>query len=440
MGLILCVFALAAGFFCSRRSLGQGVVALLVVGYSYGILRANYLDGLTHFTFDSALLGVYLGHFTGTVPVATQARSRDAVFWVKALALPAILMFLVPLQHPFVQLVGLRAAVLFLPVVILGARLKRTDVITICRALAILSLAALGVAVAEYSLGVERFFPRNDVTRIMFGSGDVGRGKHLRIPSTFSSAHAYAGAMLAGMPLLAEYWSTGRRWDRLLAALALVASTLGIFLSAARLPVVMLGGLFAAVLLGRGLAGRHKIALVAGACAIGAFVLANERLQRFRTLEDTSYVESRIHGSTNQRLLEILQEYPLGAGLGRASGTSMPFFLLHLAKPQIGLENEFSRIVIEEGLVGLALWLLFVLWTTTRKHPWGTLSPFGLRITAASVALSWGSGLIGTGLLTAIPATVLMVLQMGLLSAVAEGEARPVASHRYTLEPRAGQR
>lgn len=418
MGLVLCILAFAAAYLFARRSLAQGVVALLAVGYAYGILRANYPDGQSHFMFDAALIGLYLAHFARRVDPVRQRRSADAAFWMWVLAAPAFVMFLVPLQHPLVQLIGLRAGVLFLPLLVVGARLDGDDLATIGRGLVVLTLIALGVAIAEYFLGVATFFPRNAVTRIMFDSSDVGRAGQLRIPSTFSSAHAYGGTMVASLPLLAAYWVARRsRPGRLLGALALVAAVFGVFLCAARLPVVILALLFVAALAGGGLSTGRKIALVAGACAVLLVVLGNERLQRFRTLENTGLVVARFEGSTNERLIEIAERYPLGAGLARAAGTSIPFFLSHLAKPQIGLENEFSRIIIEEGILALALWLVFVLWATLRRPPPGALAPFGARLVRSGVAISWATGLIGTGLLTAIPGTALMVLQMGLLCA-----------------------
>jgi hypothetical protein len=417
VGLLLCMAAFVTAYFSARRTLGAALVTLLAVGYGYGILRANFPDGLSHFMFDAAALGVYLGHFSSRAPGELTARSREAGFWLKVLAIVPLVMFLLPLQHPLVQLIGLRAALLFLPMVVLGARLSRKDVTAVARGLAVLDLAALGFGIAEYFLGVAAFFPRNEVTQIMFRSADVGVSGYLRIPSTFSSAHAYGGTMLASLPLVAELWITSRRrTDRVLGAAALIASALGIFLCAARLPVIMLALLAPAALAGQGLSGKRKLTLVLGAAAVIAFTLSNERLQRFRTLEGRGYVSSRFEGSTNDRLLELVEKYPFGAGLARANGTSIPFFLQQDAAPQIGLENEFSRIVIEEGVIGLALWLAFVVWTATRSPPGDALSPLGLRLARVGIISSWGTGLIGTGLLTAIPGTALMLLQMGLLA------------------------
>lgn len=408
--------AFVAAYFGARRSLGTGLIALLTAGYGYGILRANFPDGLSHFMFDAAVLGVYLGHFFVRAPAHVSERSRDAAFWLKVLAVVPLVMFLMPLQHPFVQLIGLRAAVLFLPLVLIGARLERKDVIAVARGLAVLNLVALGFAVAEYYLGVHLFFPRNEVTRIMFRSADVGVSGHLRIPSIFSSAHAFGGTMVWSLPLVAELWSSARRrGDRALGAAALIASALGVFLCAARLPVILLGCLLPAALAGQGLSGKRRLTLAVGVVVVIAFALSNERLQRFRTLEDHGYASSRFEASTNHRLIEIIEEYPLGAGLARANGTSIPFFLQREAAPQIGLENEFSRIIVEEGLIGLALWLTFVVWIATRSPPGDAVSPLGLRLARVGIVTGWATGLIGTGLLTAIPGTALMLLQMGLL-------------------------
>ena len=91
---------------------------------------------------------------------------------------------------------------------------------------------------------------------------------------------------------------------------------------------------------------------------VGLVVARNdERLQRITTLEDSEFVSQRIAGSANEGFLELLIHYPFGAGMGSAVGTSIPFFLAHLAPEQIGLENEYSRILVDQGWFGLGGWL-----------------------------------------------------------------------------------
>src|SRR6202008_181902 len=97
---------------------------------------------------------------------------------------------------------------------------------------------------------------------------------------------------------------------------------------------------------------------------VGAMVLAalsNVRFQRFKSLGDTEGVSERIAGSVNRGFWEILREYPMGNGMG-GGGTSIPDFLEGEVRNPIGMENEYARILAEQGVVGLLLWFVFVVW------------------------------------------------------------------------------
>ncbi len=64
IGFAFCFVAFVATFRQTRRSLGAGMVALLSIGYSYGLLRARVSDVGGHFIFDAALAGLYAAAFT----------------------------------------------------------------------------------------------------------------------------------------------------------------------------------------------------------------------------------------------------------------------------------------------------------------------------------------------------------------------------------------
>ena len=53
--IVLLVLALLASYLAARRSLVKGLAVVLTVGYVYGIVRANRLDGYSHLLFDAAL-------------------------------------------------------------------------------------------------------------------------------------------------------------------------------------------------------------------------------------------------------------------------------------------------------------------------------------------------------------------------------------------------
>jgi hypothetical protein len=135
--------------------------------------------------------------------------------------------------------------------------------------------------------------------------------------------------------------------------------------------------------------------------------------------------------SVNSSLLDVITTYPLGNGLGSAAGTSIPFFLMGLARPQYGLENEFARIAMEQGIIGLLLWVLFLGWLFTRLPPrrrGGSL--VAERMMWATVVVLWGTAVIGTGLLSSIPATALLLLWMGIVV----GTRRPAPVARSTVK------
>src|SRR4029453_13946724 len=279
-------------------------------------------------------------------------------------------------------------------------------------------------------VGVRAFFPVNAVTEIIYASGDVGVGSQFRIPATFSSAHAYAGTMVATLPFLIARWQAAgiSRVEKMFFAAAMVASSLGIFIAAVRLPVVILFIELAVLVLSRRLPVRVLVSLAVLGSGVGYILPDNERLQRFTTLSDSELVTSRVSTSVNESLVDLLVDYPLGAGLGSAAGTSVPYFLQDLAGTQIGLENEYARIAMELSPIGLVIWLGFIVWALARRQP--HLSRdwlLGAKIIGAFVLVSWARAFIGTGMLPSIPATALLLLQMGILGRSRLPQMRPAA-------------
>jgi len=61
----------------------------------------------------------------------------------------------------------------------------------------------------EFFVGVEPFFPRNEVTYLIYKSKDIAGHTAYRIPSFFNNSHSYAGAVMVTLPLLLGLWSRG---------------------------------------------------------------------------------------------------------------------------------------------------------------------------------------------------------------------------------------
>lgn len=428
MELAIPFVAFAVALLGSLRSLGWGLVGMVAVGYVNGVVRSNFLGVYSTFMFDAALLGLYVG-FLAFHPrlAATALRGTTGVLVLLLTAWPAIVTA-IPTNDYLVQLVAFRGTVWFLPVALIATRLTATDLAALTRGLAVLNLFALGVGVYEFQNGVEAVFPKNAVTEIMYRSKDVAGGE-FRIPSTFLNAHSYGGAMLFTLPFLLNllFGRQMRLFDRTLAAAGIGAAVAGLLLCAARSPMVIL----AVATLLAWVVSRFSVWFGLAACVlvIGGVILAStsERLQRATSLEDTEMVSRRVGGSVNESFLDVFVEYPLGAGMGSSVGTSIPFFLSDRAPVQVGLENEFSRIIVDQGWVGLGLWLAFLVWLLVRPPPMTADDPWriGRTLMYALVLSCWGTAFIGTGALSSIPQSVLMLIQMGLLAATRERSTLP---------------
>jgi hypothetical protein len=430
-----CLLAFLLTYWAGSKSLGKGIVVLLAFGYSYGILRANLLTTAAHFIFDAGVLGLYLSQFVSSKRQKAAPISTALNYWVIILILWPTLVILMPFQPLMVSLVGFRSITLFIPVLLLGARLRDKDLVEICWALVALNLIAAGFAGAEYVLGLTRFYPISPVTMIIYASGDI-TGGFFRIPATFINAHAYGSTMVFSLPFLLAFWNRLRnRYLRGLVVLSILAALVGVLMAAARLSFAMAAvAVIASIFTTRMSTGRRvTFLLVLGGLAV--FTLGQERLQRFKSLGDTEYVSDRIAGSVNRTFFEILTEHPMGNGLG-GGGTAMPYFLQGEIRNPIGMENEYAMILAEQGVVGFLFWVGFIVWYLTRagtafaKGPWDNARRIGWCTAAFSIATAW----IGIGVFSSIPATTLLLLAMGFTSVPPAVEPR-AAGDRRTIPP-----
>lgn len=335
-------------------------------------------------------------------------------WWTGILICWPALLILLPFQPLLISLVGLRGNVYFLPLLLLGSRLTEKDLRQFAFGLVPLNLIAMAFGAAEYFLGVPRFYPFSAVTSIIYNSRDV-QGGYYRIPATFTSAHAYGGMMLGSLPFLIGLWSAARRQIvRIMALAGIGMAMLGILMSATRVNFV-LGSLMILITLFASKANiKFRIALVLLIVLVGYSAATNVRFQRFESLSDTENVTGRIAGSVNRGFWEILVGYPMGNGLG-GGGTSIPYFLEGNIRNPIGMENEYARILCEQGIIGLLLWLSFVVWflsrvrTAFRQGSWSN----GARLAFCYAAILLGTAWLGVGLFTAIPQTIVMCLAIG---------------------------
>lgn len=417
LSIALLVLFFAATYWGGRRSLRIGLCVLFTIGYAYGIIRANRLDGFSHLLFDAALLGVYVAAIQRRFSVEERARLDTLRTWLFVMIAWPLVLFLAPTQDILVEVVGLRGNVFMLPCMLIGARLRRNDLEGLGLWLAILNITAAGIAAVEFVVGLEPFFPRNAVTDLIYRSRDIAGFTAYRIPSTFANAHAFGGTMVGTLPLLIGAWTQpqeGKR--RLLLSIAIGLSILSVFAAGARMPVVLLFALGLVVVFSGHLRFVHKVRWLFVAAAVAYVVSGEERMQRFLTLRDPEFLTERITGSVNLGFFEVATQYPLGNGLG-GGGTSIPYFLQDRVRNVVVVENEFGRILLEQGIPGLVIWMLFLLWAFTRRtnlpgQPWFIARRLGRVWCLAAVA----SALLGTGMLTSIPGTALLLLTIGWLA------------------------
>jgi|HubBroStandDraft_3_1064219.scaffolds.fasta_scaffold07087_4 hypothetical protein len=414
IALALCILAFISCYMAGRRSLGQGLVALLTFGYFYGILRANLITTYSHFIFDAGMIGLFLSPRWRDVPPEEKKRSEKVLIWTAVLMLWPTLLLALPFQPVMISLVGLRGNIFFIPLLLLGSRLTGKDLIELSVGLALLDLVAVAFAVAEYFLGVPRFFPYSQVTLIMYSSADVAGG-FLRIPATFTSAHAFGGTMVGTIPYLIGLWiRSEKRFHRWLALITLPLTLLGVLMSATRTFFVFAVAMILFVTFTTPMRGKQRALFLAIVAMVGISALSNERFQRFKSLGDTDSVTDRIAGSVNRDFWEILAEYPMGNGLG-GGGTSIPYFLQGQVRNPIGMENEYAAILCEQGVIGLMIWLCFIGWFFSNvgkafaKSPWSMTRRLVWCLAVISMITAW----LGTGSLTAIPGTVLLMIAMG---------------------------
>jgi hypothetical protein len=272
---------------------------------------------------------------------------------------------------------------------------------------------ALGIGVTEYFIGIETFFPRNAVTELMYNSQDVAGYTAFRIPAFFVNAHAYSGTMVITIPFLFGAWNRGSRtWARTLICAGMVAAMIGVFLGASRTHTIVLFAVATVAIFAFKLKTLARAGLVIMLIFTAWVVISNERLQRFVTLFDSDFLSTRISASLNLPVVEAALEYPFGVGMG-GGGTSIPYFLQDEILEPVAAENEYIRIMLEEGVLGLVLWIAFIVWLLTRQSAMDVEVAPGRKL-ARFVALSYFAlACLGTGMLTSVPHTSLMLAAAG---------------------------
>jgi hypothetical protein len=436
------VGAFVACVYAGRRATWIGFVAAMTVGYLHGILRANIESTAGHFIFDAGAAGTYLALLMRRMTAREKNRVRTVMPWLGVLVGWPLLLFFVPQQTPMIQLVGLRGQSLFLGFLVIGALIESDELRKIALSLAILNLIALFFALLEAHFGVDRFYPRNAVDDIIYRSNDVfvNGTFEFRIPATFEHSASYATNMVASMPILLAALSIEVQagWKRNLLIVATACSALGVFLAASRSEAAVLILMVLIVTVSGRIGNLPWYGWVAIIVAVGWTVASTPRMQRFLELKNTEYVKNRVSGSVNSDFFDVMMNYPLGNGLG-GGGTSIPYFLRSELKDPVEIENEYGRIMLEEGIPGLVMWVGFFFWVFLQPAPRGTDEWYiGRWLALMYIFISVMTAPLGTGLLNAIPSTASLLFYCGWIAAPRNyAPAKPV--RRRALATRAKQ-
>jgi hypothetical protein len=431
-GIALCIVSMVACFIAGRRSIAWGVGVVMTIGYAYGIVRANFPTPMTFFIFDAGATGLYLALVTRGLTREQRARVAVLLPWMIMLLGWPILLFLFPVQDPLIQLVGLRGQIFFIPFVLIGALIEWDDWYFLSKWFAVLNLAAFAFAMAEYLGGVPRFYPNNAMTQIIYASNDVAGHSAIRIPATFINSAAYCGMMVSTMVLLLGAWVQRRRnrSDFLMLSAAIGVTVLGVFMGASRSQALILFLMLGMTFLMGHLSLKIVLRAAVVIACVGWIVANNPRLQRFTSLSNTEDVEARLGYSYNLSgsFFDAAMKYPMGNGLG-GGGTSVPYFLRDRLKDPVSMENEYSRIMLEQGIPGLLVWVAFIGWVLLRpleqrNEAWR----LGLRLSRIYLAIVFATGVTGTGMLNSTPGTAVLLMLVGWLSTARLGAAAQKAA------------
>jgi hypothetical protein len=195
----------------------------------------------------------------------------------------------------------------------------------------------------------------------------------------------------------------------------MAAAFVGVLMAATRQGIVMAGLMVVIASVSGKLGPLKRVVWAAAIIAVVWSAMHNERWQRYKEL-DSETVQDRVAGSVNRTFWEVLVEYPLGNGLG-GGGTSIPYFLASQVNRPVEVENDYCRILLEQGIVGLLLWVGFVFWFVTNrvafvKDDWLP----GRRMAWYLCILSFLIGAIGLGMLSSIPNSFMFLLAVGWTS------------------------
>jgi hypothetical protein len=306
--------------------------------------------------------------------------------------------------NTLMTMIGLKVWLFYLPLYFVAfyAMRSREDLWRVMRLLTVLTIVPCLVGLSEYALALSFGYPEvmtaiygdlaPDVTQ-GFTTFELGPGRLMRIPSTFSFVSQYWGFTLAMLVPCYAVWRSdpSRKWRR--AGL----SILFLDLTAATLCGSRAAFVFVPLLLGATviLDTRARVPLMASAAVVPFVVLTTAGLG-FRSLFDhvSGLFAHYARDIAYDGLLQALTSAPLGAGTGTNTGPAR----YALADPGAfqAIENYYAKVAYELGLPGLALvatlfaWIIWSGWRVTRQAG-DELRPCAAALTAFAACIALNS-------------------------------------------------
>jgi hypothetical protein len=389
---------LGAGFFYSARSLRRLVYLLFALSLVEGAYINYFFPSQLPLFLKDGLVGYMYLLFLA------QGHLRPTMRQLGALAVPLLAYGLIYVAHLFnpeldnllVGLVGLRVALFYIPLLLVGrvAFDDREQVLRFFRYAVALTVAVCAYGVFQYFGGATHVgslgpgYVRRGVA-ILHGGG-AGDHYSFRTLATFTYSSSFSIFVQLMMPFVYVFlWmNLSKKWRAIIIA-ATVLLLMGQLSSGGRQALIftLLGVVLTEVFSGQ----RQRklvaaLSVLAVALVTGFIVFGKGAVARYETIFDYQQVRSRYQSYLIDHNLEAIERSPLGHGAGVAATAAR-----HVGGLKFFMTETFvSKTVYEVGLPGLAafLWAMIALWRRHRHAARYIHDPDLARIGHAQIGLA----------------------------------------------------
>ncbi|MBP7216181.1 MAG: hypothetical protein KBA46_02740, partial [Candidatus Omnitrophica bacterium] len=199
-------------------------------------------------------------------------------------------------------------------------------------------------------------FGRGFERAVMMAHIDNQVDSFLRVFSTFASSGQYASFLVInGAFILGLMFSAKRPSEKVFMGICLAINTMSILTTGSRgSAVLMVAVIFVFMVLCKRVAKQvFIILLLAGILQFAFNFFGRGVISRFESLKDTDMLKDRTMRTTQGMFDEYLVQYPLGRGMGTASGASR-YLQTEVAGEELAfIENYPTKLLYETGIFGV---------------------------------------------------------------------------------------